>query len=220
MQNIPTPPHGPPPRPPGTDEVRAKHLRITEPSPWVARFAPLVVSGGSVLDIAAGGGRHARYFLSLGYRAVAIDRTTEAMPDLAAMEGATVIAADLEDGPAPFGENGPLYAMTFDAIVVVNYLHRPLFSALIDALNPGGVLIYETFARGNEEYARPRNPDHLLKSGELLDAVEGKLQVVAYEHGRVDVTDIPGVKQRLCGVKDLKMSGRDDGQPPAHALQT
>ncbi len=215
MQNIPEQPD----RPPTTDDVRAKHLRITEPSPWVARFASLVAAGGTVLDVAAGGGRHARHFLANGYRAVAVDRGVEAMADLANADGAAVIEADLEDGRPPFGADGPLHGMTFDAVVVVNYLHRPLIDDLIGALNPGGVLIYETFARGNEDFARPRNPTHLLKSGELLEAVSGKLQVVAYEHGRVEVTDIPGVKQRLCAVKDLDASVRDDGEPPAHGLK-
>jgi len=201
-----------------TDDVRPKHLRITEPSPWVARFAPLVTPNGRVLDLAAGGGRHARFFLSRGCSAVAIDRNIEALTDLADHPNATVIEADLEAGPPPFGAGGPLFGMHFDAVIVVNYLYRPFMDGLIDALKPGGVLIYETFARGNEDFARPRNPDHLLKSGELLDAVMGKLQVVAYEHGRVEVADIPGVKQRLCAVRDLDASVREDGDPPAHAV--
>lgn len=218
MQNIPTSPAADGTEPPSTDDVRAKHLGLTEPSPWVARFASLVAAGGTVLDLAAGGGRHGRHFLSRGCAVVFIDKTTSALGDLEANDGATVITADLEDGPPPFDTGGPLHGRTFDAIVVVNYLHRPLFDDLVAALKPGGVLIYETFARGNEDFARPRNPDHLLKSGELLDAVAGQLQVVAYEHGVVAVTDIPGVKQRLCAVKDLEMSARDDGDPPAHDL--
>lgn len=99
---------------------------------------------------------------------------------------------------------------------MVNYLHRDLFENIISSLKPGGVLIYETFARGNEEFARPRNPDHLLKSGELLDAVAGRLQVVAFEHGLVQTTDIPGVKQRLVAVNDLELSAREDGEPQPH----
>lgn len=171
-----------------------------------------------VLDLAAGGGRHARHFLARGCSAVAIDRNVDALADLAGEAAATVIEADLEDGTDPFAAKGALFGMRFDAVCVVNYLYRPLLDGLIAALEPGGVLIYETFARGNEDFARPRNPDHLLRSGELLAAVAGRLQVVAYEHGRVEVADIPGVKQRLCAVKDLELSSREDGDPPAHPV--
>jgi len=199
-------------------DLRQRHLRITDPSPWVARFAPLVRPGGPVLDLAAGGGRHARYFLDRGHPVTAVDRDGEPLASLADEPDATVITADLEDGAPFLGTGGALAGRRFAGVVVVNYLHRVLFADLIRALEPGGVFIYETFARGNEEFARPRNPDHLLKSGELLDAVSGQLQVVAYEHGRVEQTDIPGVKQRICAVNDLGASTREDGEPPAHPL--
>ena len=204
--------------PPKSQDLLAKHLQITEPSPWVERFAPLVPKDASVLDLAAGGGRHGRHMMRQGCRTVFIDRNTAALQDLMDAPNTTVINADLEDGSDPFGPGGPLEAMTFDAVIVVNYLFRPLMAGLINAIALGGVLIYETFSRGNEEFARPRNPDHLLRSGELLDLVGGRMQVVAYEHGRLDVTDIPGVKQRLCAVKDVKGSTRDDCEPPAHPL--
>lgn len=204
--------------PPKSQDLLAKHLRITETSPWVARFAPLVPKGAWVLDLAAGGGRHGRHLMHQGCRAVFIDRNTVALQDLVDAPDAKVITADLEDGSDPFGPGGPLEAMTFEAVIVVNYLFRPLMEGLIAAIAPGGILIYETFSRGNEEFARPRNPNHLLQSGELLNLVGGRMQVVAYEHGRIDITDIPGVKQRLCAVKDLERSTRDDGEPPAHSL--
>ena len=200
------------------DEDKRRHLRISEPSPWVARFAHLAAPGCTVLDVAAGGGRHARLFLGNGCEAVAIDRDTSHLQDLNGDERATVIEADLEAGASVFADGGVLYGRTFGVIVVVNYLHRPLMEDLVAALAPGGMLIYETFARGNEVFTRPRNPDHLLKSGELLTLVSGRLQIVAYEHGRVDIADIPGVKQRLCAVKDLGAGERDDGDPPAHAV--
>ena len=204
--------------PPKSQDLLAEHLRIAEPSPWVARFAPLVPKDASVLDFAAGGGRHGRHLMRQGCRTVFIDRNTDALQDLMYAPNTMVINADLEDGSDPFGLGGPLEAMTFDAVIVVNYLFRPLMASLINAIALGGVLIYETFSRGNEEFSRPRNPDHLLRSGELLDLVGGRMQVVAYEHGRLDVTDIPGVKQRLCAVKDVEGSTRDDGEPPAHPL--
>ena len=203
---------------PKSQDLLAEHLRITEPSPWVTRFAPLVPKDASVLDLAAGGGRHGRHLMRQGCRTVFIDRNTNALQDLMDVPNTTVINADLEDGSDPFGPSGPLEAMTFDAVIVVNYLFRPLMASLINAIALDGVLIYETFSRGNEAFARPRNPDHLLRSGELFDLVGGRMQVVAYEHGRLDITDIPGVKQRLCAVKDVAGSTRDDGEPPAHPL--
>ena len=190
-----------------------RHLRVVRPSPWVERWTHLIRPSGDVLDLAAGGGRHGRLFLARGHRVVFVDRTIEPLADLTHTEGAEMIEADLEDGsPWPLGER------TFDAVIVVNYLHRALFAQILSALAPGGVLIYETFARGNEDYARPRNPDHLLKSGELLEMVSGKLQVVGFEHGLVEGGDIAGVKQRLCAVNDLTLSERDDGDPPAHSI--
>ena len=196
----------------------SRHLRITEPSPWVRRFAPLVPAGAGVaavvLDLACGNGRHARLFLSLGHHVVALDRNAGPVADLADDARAEVIEADLEAGASVFGDSAPLAGRTFAGIVVVNYLYRPLFPALLDALAPGGVLIYETFARGNERFTRPRNPDHLLGSGELLQRVAGRLQVVAYEHGLEEGGQLPGVKQRISAVNDL-----ENGEPPVHPLQ-
>jgi SAM-dependent methyltransferase len=191
---------------PGAD--RSRHLGMTEPSAWVRRFAPLVPVPGPVLDLACGGGRHSRHFLGLGYQVVAVDRAVDAVADLA--ERAEIVAADLEDG-----SQWPFPGRRFGGVVVVNYLYRPLFPVLLDSLLPGGVLIYETFARSNEAYARPRNPDHLLRPGELLEVAQGVLQVVAFEHGMVERAECPGVIQRLCAVNDL--DGGDD--PAPHALQ-
>lgn len=157
-------------------------------SAWVTRFAPLVRAGGRVLDVACGGGRHCRLFLARGHAVTGIDR------DLAftQADGATLLAADLEDG-SPW----PLPGQRFDAVVVTNYLWRPLFPALRDALAEGGVLIYETFAHGNEAFGRPRNPDFLLRRGELLELAAG-MTVVAYEDG---IVENRAVVQRVCAVK-------------------
>ena len=149
------------------------------PSDWVRRFAPLVRPAGSVLDLACGSGRHSRLFLALGHPVTAVDRAPERLAELGALPGAELVEADLEAGPWPLAER------RFAAVVVTNYLFRPLFPALLAALEPGGVLIYETFARGNARFGRPANPDHLLAPGELLECVRGRLHVVAYEHGIV-----------------------------------
>ncbi|MHA1108007.1 MAG: class I SAM-dependent methyltransferase [Alphaproteobacteria bacterium] len=164
-------------------------------SPWVARFAPLVAKGGTVLDLACGGGRHTRLFRAAGHPVVALDADISRIRALEPDPGIEIIAAELEGG-APW----PLEGRKFAAIIVANYLHRPLFPRIIGALDDGGVLIYETFGRGNERFGRPRNPDFLLMPGELLQAVEGRLQVIAYEHGEV-TQPRPAVVQRICAVK-------------------
>lgn len=143
------------------------------PSPWIVQWAGLIATGVAVLDVAAGGGRHTRFFAERGHTVTAIDRDVSALADQANVE---VMQADLEDG-SPW----PLPGRSFDAVVVTNYLHRPLIPALLDALTPGGVLVYETFMEGNERFGRPSNPEFLLKDGELLEVVRGRFSVVAYE---------------------------------------
>lgn len=196
------------------DPKKHRHLGITDPSPWVRRFLHLIHKGGTVLDLACGGGRHTRLFLESGLKAVALDRDTGPLADLEGHPNVEIIRADLEGG-APW----PLEGRYFNAVVVVNYLYRPLFPRLLESVAEGGVFIYETFARGNEAFTKPRNPDHLLKSGELLDLVEGKMQVIAYEHGVIDHGPLPGVVQRICAVKDLNSSAREDGDPAPHVLR-
>jgi len=164
----------------------------TSPSPWVVRFAPLVAQALPVLDVACGSGRHARHFAGAGREVVAVDRDTEALASLADIERVCAVCADLENGAWPFAPGG------FGAVVVTNYLHRPLFQNLLAALAPGGVLIYETFAAGNERYGRPANPEFLLRPGELLRAVDG-LRVLAYEDCYT-VRPKPALVQRICAI--------------------
>jgi len=203
---------------PSTDELRHRHLRITQASPWVERFTWLIPENGSVLDLAAGGGRHSEHLLKSGYRVTAVDQHPEPLEHLKNHKNAEILCVDLETPSSPFAKNGILSGRQFDGIVCINYLHRPLFDDILKALNPGGVLIYETFQLGNEAYARPRNPDHLLKNQELLDWVQGQMQIIAFEQGIVQQGDIPGVKQRVCAIKDLDLSNRDDQQPDLHPL--
>ena len=170
------------------------HHGFDAPSAWVLRFAGLIPAGGPVLDLAAGGGRHSRHLLELGYRVTACDLSIEKLADLAGR--AEVVQADLESG-APF----PFADRQFAGLVVTNYLHRPLFPDLLACLAPGGILIYETFARGNERFGKPANPKHLLAPGELLNLVQGCCRVLAYEDLIVE-RPRPAAVQRICARKD------------------
>jgi SAM-dependent methyltransferase len=165
-----------------------------EPSAWVCRFAHLIVADGAVLDLACGHGRHARYLAGLGYRVEALDRDSAALATLDGVPRISTRCADAEDSPWPYE------AGRFDGVVVANYLHRPLAAALLDTLRPGGVFIYETFAVGNEKLGRPSNPEFLLRPHELLQWVEGRFNVLAFEQGMVGRPK-PAVLQRICAVR-------------------
>jgi SAM-dependent methyltransferase len=169
------------------------HRQLEMPSSWVCRFMLLVRAGGRVLDVACGSGRHARYLAGHGYRVEAVDRDAAALHGLDDVAGITARVADLEAAAWPYTDE------RFDAVVVTNYLHRPLFAHLIAALAPGGVFIYETFALGNERYGRPTNPDFLLRPGELLQVTHGRLEVIAYENLEVDVPK-QALIQRVCAI--------------------
>jgi len=159
------------------------------PSAWVARWASRIPAG-RVLDVAAGSGRHSAYLYSLGYQVEAVDRDVSA---LRAIPGIHVREADLENGSWPYA------GQRFSGIVVTNYLHRPLFPRLCEALAPGGVLIYETFMIGNERYGRPVNPDFLLRVNELLEVAEPACEVLAFEQGYTP-SPKPAMVQRLCAI--------------------
>ena len=161
-------------------------------SPWLRRFAPLVKNGGQVLDVACGNGRHARIFLDLGNEVTVIDKDLSRVQDLVEAGKIEAIEADLE-----IGKPWPLAGRQFDAVVVVNYLHRPLFPDLVASVAPEGFLIYETFAVGNERFGRPRNPDHLLRPNELLALTEATCEPLAFEQAELGPPR-PAVVQRLC----------------------
>src|SRR5687767_6415947 len=158
------------------------------PSDWVVRWAPLI-ERGPVLDVASGAGRHARLFAARGLEVVAVDREAQASTGQI-----TFVKADLEGG-----KPWPLAGRRFGAIVVTNYLHRPLFPRLAESIDDNGVLIYETFMAGNERYGRPSNPDFLLRPGELLEAF-GALTVAAFEQGVVERPK-KAVVQRICALR-------------------
>jgi SAM-dependent methyltransferase len=161
-------------------------------SPWVARFAPLVPSG-EVLDLACGSGRHARLLAALGHPVLALDRDPAALAACTG-PGITTLQHDLEAEGAAW----PFAPARFTGIVVTNYLHRPLLGQMLASLAPDGVLIYETFAQGNEAYGKPSNPAFLLAPAELLALAESAgLHVIAYEDGVLE-RPRPARIQRLC----------------------
>jgi len=160
-------------------------------SVWVRRWAECIPAGAPVLDVACGGGRHARWLAAAGHVVDAVDRDAAAIAALADTPGVRARCADLE------GAAWPYPGRVWGGIVVTNYLHRPLLPLLVAAVAPGGVLIYETFAAGNERYGRPGNPDVLLRPGELREAVAGQLEVLGYEDGFFEVPR-PAVLQRIC----------------------
>jgi SAM-dependent methyltransferase len=163
------------------------------PSDWVKRFLPLIRPSGRVLDLAAGKGRHTRLLLDHGFAVHAVDRNIAALRPLAGPR-CEVTEIDLETGiPWPLGGG-------YDAIVVTNYLFRPLLSAIGRALAQDGLVIYETFALGNERLGRPRDPDFLLHPGELLEAFAG-LATVAFEQGKI-VFPRPAIVQRITAIAD------------------
>lgn len=176
-------------------------------STWVQRWSSLMPAGGTVLDVACGLGRHTRWFLARGHRVFAVDRSAAAIDGVRAQapsgigERLETRVADLESGPWPFA------GQRFDAVVVTNYLWRPLLPVIVDSVAPGGALIYETFAAGNEAYGKPSRADFLLQSGELLVACAG-LRVVAFEDGYLDGP--PRRVQRIAAVR----AGADGSWPP------
>jgi hypothetical protein len=171
-------------------EDRASHHATTGPSPWILRFAGLVPAEGRVADIAGGGGRHGRLFLTQGHPVLFVDRDVSGVADLKERSDVEIVEADLEQG------GWPLAGRQFDGVVVTNYLWRPILPRIVELVASGGLLLYETFALGNEAFGRPSNPDFLLRPGELLEAVRGRLDVLAYEQ-RVTSEPRPAVIQHI-----------------------
>lgn len=160
------------------------------PSAWIQRFAHLVRPGGTVLDLACGMGRHMRFFHDSSHPVVGVDQAQAAIESVAHLGEA--IQADLENGP------WPLTGRSFDAVLVTNYLWRPLWPRILASVAPGGVLLYETFAQGNEAYGKPSRPDFLLAPGELLQVCAG-WTIVAYEHGLLGQPE--RVVQRIAAIR-------------------
>lgn len=177
------------------------------PSAWVARFAGLIPPGGSVLDVACGSGRHVRWLAGQGFHVTGVDRDEAAVAPLRGL--AEVVVADIETGA------WPLAGRRFDAVVVTNYLWRPLLPVLRQSLAEGGVLIIETFGHGQQLLGKPSRPDFLLQPGELLTAFAG-LRVVAFEDGFE--AEVPRFVQRLAAVSEAPAAGPAATPPVRYGL--
>ncbi|HEY4037259.1 MAG TPA: class I SAM-dependent methyltransferase [Burkholderiaceae bacterium] len=164
------------------------------PSEWILRWCARLAPGSDVLDVACGSGRHSRALAALGHRVNAVDIDASCGTALAGMAGVRFRALDLENAPWPFD------GQHYDAIVVANYLYRPRLPLLAEALREGGILVYETFATGNEQFGRPSNPAFLLAPFELAACFAPKLHVLAFEDG-VRERPTPARVQRLCAVR-------------------
>ncbi len=159
----------------------AGRMGIHAPSPWVTRFLGGVCDGGRILDVACGGGRNMRAALDAGFEVTGVDRDLSGVADLSGSVGVQLVEMDLESGVA-----APLEARfgagSFDGVIVTNYLWRPILRDVVAMVRADGILIYETFALGNEKYGKPSNPDFLLKPGELIEAIRPDLTAISYEH--------------------------------------
>jgi len=173
--------------------MRDHRSRTAEPSPWVMRFLPGVRNGGLALDVACGAGRHLAPLLTAGCRVVGIDRDLSGTRPLAGDPRLELIEADLETGATP-----PFAGRRFDLVVVTSYLWRPLLPAIAAAVADDGMLVYETFAVGNERLGRPTNPEFLLRPGELIAAFGSPLVPIAYEHVRL--AEPARIVARICSV--------------------
>jgi SAM-dependent methyltransferase len=181
-------------KPPG-DTMPANNRQALQPSSWVVGHAKRIPTDGRVLDLACGSGRHARWLRRQGHTIVAADIKLDGVADLRDQDGIELLETDLEQ------DNWTLEGQLFAGIVVTNYLYRPHLPQLIENLQRPGILIYETFAAGNEQYGKPSNPDFLLQPGELLKVFGNDLRVIAFEQGLVE-EESPKIMQRLCATYD------------------
>jgi SAM-dependent methyltransferase len=166
--------------------------QIIPPSPWVAAHAGRIPATGGVLDLACGSGRHSRLLAGLGYAVLAVDRNVEALAGLGDVAGVESMVADLE------GESWPLAGRQFAGVVVTNYLWRSRFEDVLALVQPGGILIYETFMQGNAQYGKPSSPDFLLEPGELRARIAAAgWHEIAFEEGYTD-SPKPAMRQAIC----------------------
>lgn len=176
-------------------------------SDWITRFLPGVPAGGAVVDVACGAGRHLRAALAAGHPVVGLDRDPSGLADLVGDRRVEIFDHDLE---APGGLALPILGRRFSGVIVSNYLFRPLFPILRDLVAADGVLIYQTFARGQERHGKPSNPAFLLAPNELLaPELIGGLVVVGFEHGEVEIETGAGGERMVKVVQRVVAVGPD-----------
>ncbi len=180
-----------------TDAKKPTPHAPSPPLTWIATRAAKADAGQTVLDLACGGGRHGRAFLNKGCRVTFVDIDTAGVADLSDNPDCDILQADLENAA------WPMAGKTFDFVVVTNYLWRPILPEILASVARGGELLYQTFALGHERFGRPRNPDFLLKPGELKTAAEGAgFDLIDFFEGEV-AEPKPAVIQRLHARKSV-----------------
>ena len=184
-------------------------MKKTNISPWVKRFSSMHLEKYKdkkkirILDLACGSGRHSRYFVNKNLTVYSVDKDISKIRSLKTKRNISIIEADIEK-VNPWDKSSMLKGKRFDLIIVTNYLFRPLTSSIIRALKNNGMLIYETFSKGNEKYGHPRNPNFLLKSGELLKMFGAALRIVAFEEGCIR-NPRKMMVQRICATRSVKI---------------
>lgn len=161
------------------------------------QHAHLVPAGATLLDVASGYGRHAKFFAARGAHVTAVDRDAAALASFTDVPNIATELRDLENDPWPYA------ADSFDAVVVCNYLWRPTIATLLDCIRPGGVLLYETFMDGNQKWGKPSRPDFLLRSEELIAHVSLDFEIVEFSQGPEHTSDgeVFAVKQKIAAIK-------------------
>ncbi|MDZ7892824.1 MAG: class I SAM-dependent methyltransferase [Rhodoferax sp.] len=192
--------------------MHTPHRQLSAPSPWIQRWSHLIPPAASVLDVACGSGRHLHWFAGRGCKVTGVDQDIESARQV--MPNVRLVRADIENAPWPLVNEANAEPELFDAIVVTHYLWRPLMDTLLASLASGGVLLYETFAAGNETVGRPARPDFLLKNGELLQ-ICSVLHIVAYENGFLEEPD--RFVQRIAATRIFTPSA-PNGAPARYAL--
>ncbi len=176
------------------------------PSDWVAALLPHVTGepANTLLDVACGDGRHLSLARQRGYVSTGMDR------DVSQVAGFFQVGTTYPDDPQPpvfvtlyqcdleTSARWPIAGQTFDVVIVTNYLHRPRLHDIIAAVAADGMLIYETFAVGQQRFGRPSNPEFLLQPGELLRVVHPNLTPFFYEHTQLNQPD--RIVQRIVAV--------------------
>ena len=165
--------------------------QISQPLPFIAKWLPDDLKAMNVLDYACGGGRHGKLAMERGAHVTFADIDLEGLSEFAINENVSLLQADLEDE-----RRWPFKGRQYDVVIVTNYLYRPRLSDIFELVKPGGIILYRTFAQGNEVFGRPKNPEFLLQTNELHGVAQKNFSILHYEQGEVD-TPNPAVIQRL-----------------------